>query len=298
MVKIRVRPQRTTHPTPGGRVRRALVTLICLTAGGLVAGCGSPTGQAPAPAANTVTEETRYATADLLADGIRNAMAHKGTGRVTGTVSTNANPANFNCDFLTDPAGYGLDCGYALPTGSTSGQSSNVRMLVVHDDVFVQPATRTEDGKAWLRVDLSAKDAKVKQLVVARTRVRSAADVTSWLSTGVGLNNVAADQVDGHPATRYDLTVPLDSVPGKDSDPTTHAQLQALAAQPAAKSTVSVWVDPTGLPIQTRTTLPTALLHQPDLGDTVITSHFTTWAQDTAITTPPAEQVGTYPTKK
>lgn len=279
-------------------MRRALATLICLTASGLLAGCAASTGSSNlAPAVNTATEQTRYATADLLADAIRNAMAHKGTGRVTGTVSTNGTPADFNCDFTVDPAGYGLDCGYALPAGTSSGQPSNVRLLAVHDDVYLQPATRTVDGRPWLKVDLSTKDSTVKQLALARTRARSAADVASWLS-GADLGNIADDQVDGHPATRYDVSVPLDSVPGKDSDPTTHTELQSLTAHDSPRATISIWLDPAGLPLQTRTTLPTAQLHQPDLTDTVITSGFTTWGEDTAIATPPPDQVSPYPTRK
>lgn len=251
---------------------------------------------AVALAAGTEPPSSRYLSPELLADGTRGAMERRGSGRLTGTVTTGGQAVSFNCDFTTAPAtaDYLLDCGYGLPT--SSGATTNLRMIVTPTALFVHVPTAPDgDASPWRQIDLASKDHLAAQLVDARNIVRQAVDVAGWLPSDTTIDGVADEQLDSAPATRYDLTVGLSALADKETDPALRARTQHLAGLGKRTAHTTVWVDAQGLPAQLTTTLPTSALHERGVGDTTVLTHFGQWGSGTVISAPPADQVSTYP---
>jgi hypothetical protein len=92
----------------------------------------------------------------------------------------------------------------------------------------------------------------------------------------------ARDDVDGKPATRYDVTADPAKMAPLVQDRLRRAELKTMAEQHGT-ITVSVWVDDTGLPLKA-----TSMESTPHLRST---TWFENWGKPVTITVPPADLI-------
>ena len=177
-------------------------------------------------------------------------------------------------------------------TRMSQGQSTQPVEVAVVDDVgyLKSPMLRPEPGKPWVRINSGGGDFASRLLSPALDQLQDIVDPRTALS-GLGqatkIESAAPDQVEGKPATRYDLKVITARAAELAEDPAQRARWQEAADSGSPETSYQLWVDESGLPARF-----TATRTNPQSGPISLTSTYDQWGASSEVAAPPAERIG------
>ncbi|MFC7341070.1 hypothetical protein [Saccharopolyspora griseoalba] len=178
--------------------------------------------------------------------------------------------------------------------GQTHSSRPNPLQLAVVDGVgYVNtPMAQPAPGKPWLRIDPGAGDFGAKLLGPALQQMHQAVDPRATF-TGVEqatrVQSSAPDDVDGRPATRYDLRVRTEQAAKMAPDEQQRKRFEEAAHAGEREMGFQLWIDGSGAPVKF-----TATEEVKQAGQVSLTSTYRDWGSPVAIEPPPTEEVGVF----
>lgn len=258
-------------------MRRFVAALICpvvvAAIAAAVAGCGSNSAPETAPAAVTST--------DALRGLFQQAQSQQKTVTTVAKEEGDPQPTTLTCKVQLAPTKES-DC-------SSPGKNGDFRTISLPDAVYIYSADPTSqiDGKPWRKLDNA--DRAHSASVGAQTK--DLGDDALFAAGVAKIAKTTPDQVNGHPALRYDLDVDAKALFSAMLAPSADDALRAASQQiinSGGTAGAQVWIGPNNLPLQTVTHIS-----MPGKQTRSETTTYSDWGKSVDIQAPPANQVAT-----
>jgi hypothetical protein len=155
-------------------------------------------------------------------------------------------------------------------------------------------------GKPWMEIKTSDSSNPAAQFFTALvSSIQQSADPANMIknieASGT-LTKSDSEQLNGEQTTHYSITVNIDKMIANQTN-ATMKQLLGLAQQKGLTDyPVDVWLNSSGLPVQTTIDMPSINMGAGASGGGLITVTYSNWGAPVTITAPPADQVGGLPT--
>lgn len=181
---------------------------------------------------------------------------------------------------------------------SLSGQTRNTRpnpldIAVVDGTGYVKtPLAQPDPGKPWLRITPGANDFGSKLLGPALQQMHQAVDpraTFTGIEQATRIQSSTPDNVDGRPATRYDLRVSTARAAEAAPDPQQRDRFQEASREGEREMGFQLWVDENGAPVKFAATEDVK-----QAGEVSLTSTYRQWGAPVDIGVPPRNEVGVF----
>lgn len=281
------------HPQGPTKPSRARTVAIPILTAAVLGGCASepppPPDTGPAP----VRHDPRPSAAGLLTEVLDN-VSEQGSARaeVHGDLGV-VGKVNGASALHFDQTGSDIAMRGETKAG---GQPQPVQLSVVDDVGYLQtPLARPESGKDWLRITPQGEDFTAALLSPALRQLHDAVDPRATFAEVTDASRIqdsAQEDVDGTPATRYDLRIDTKQAADQATDPQRAEQFQRAADAGKGELGYRLWVDADGLPLRFSTSPNIAQPGQQGANDATLTSTYSGWSEPVDISTPPPHEVG------
>lgn len=168
-----------------------------------------------------------------------------------------------------------------------------VEVTVVDDIGYLKsPLLLPEAGKPWLKIAPDGVDFAARLLSPALRQLRDSADprtTFAGIEPATKIQSSAPDQVDGRPATRYELRALTAQAARIAPDERQRKRFQQAADAGVPELGYQLWVDEAGLPVRFAATQNVA-----QAGKVSLTSTYREWGRPVDIQPPPAELIGVF----
>ncbi len=154
------------------------------------------------------------------------------------------------------------------------------------------PLLMPEPAKPWLVVPEDGPEFTAQLFGPALRQLTETVDPRSTFADIEGATKIAASEpaeVDGRPATRYDLTVLTAPAAEAATDPRQKEQLQRAADEGKPELTYRLWVGEDDLPLRFATVQDVE-----QTGQVSLTTTYEDWGTDVTIEPPPPERIGEF----
>jgi hypothetical protein len=282
------------------RAKSLLVSGTVLVAMGLLAGCGSavtgsPTaagaatgGQSQGGAGSQLGAQVRTVAdlSNLVGDSVQQATTAQIKMVSAGTTTTGSikfgNPV---AEQMT------------INAGSVAEQ-----VILVNNNFYVQipGMSAMTGGKPWMEIQTGGGSNPATQMFTALIgsiqQNADPANVLKNLEASGTLTGSDTEQLNGVATTHYSITVDITKMIANQTDQTMKQLLTTAQQKGLTNYPVGVWVNSSGLPVQTTINLPSIGAGATATGGGLSTITYSNWGAPVTITAPPADQVGTLPT--
>ncbi|HEX3784595.1 MAG TPA: hypothetical protein VHX38_33460 [Pseudonocardiaceae bacterium] len=185
-----------------------------------------------------------------------------------------------------------------VSTGGTTGE----QVILLDNNFYIQVPGMSDmsGGKPWMEIKTSDSSNPAAQFFTALvSSIQQSADPANMIknieASGT-LTKSDSEQLNGEQTTHYSITVNIDKMIANQTN-ATMKQLLGLAQQKGLTDyPVDVWLNSSGLPVQTTIDMPSINMGAGASGGGLITVTYSNWGAPVTITPPPADQVGSLPT--
>jgi hypothetical protein len=177
----------------------------------------------------------------------------------------------------------------------------DAEMRLVDDVFYMKLPMELQPGKSWIKIDTNGTDPISKSLGASVKQIKEQGDPTQILkqmSNAGTITGVKREQLNGKDTTHYSITVDVKKLAESQKDPDVKKMMQDAADSAGLKTVpLEVWLDSENLPA--RITVDTPVMNpttnQPI--NTKVTIDYSDWGKPVTVTAPPADEIGTMPSR-
>lgn len=273
---------------------RARTRTAVISAGlALIAATAGCAGEPPVPTNALAANPDPRPAADAMLSQVISKISERGSthSEVRGSLGV---VGELTADGVVRYRGAQADLALDGQTRNARNQPPQQLNLSIVDGVgYLQtPLARPAPDKPWLRISPGAGDFGSKLLSPALDQVHEAVDPRATfggIERATRIQSSAPDQVDGRPATRYQLRIVTAQAADTATDPQQRTRFRKAADSGEPELEYQLWLDESGLPARFAATGQVA-----QAGQVSLTSTYRDWGAPVEIPVPPAYQIGVF----